>query len=383
MPNNPFYDSKRDEFERRRKKYKPLLKRIDSKEKITTPIIDKKSDKYKKSKLNKPLKNSKWAKPLINKKSDTFKKSKWTQPLLKKKLKKYEGTIWTEPLIKKRYKHEKYSEEKQKQIRRLRRFIKSAQERGYEFDDNIIDLAMTAEELKKITPNDLYKKASFLDSLSGEIFSGEEGRRLENYRRTKKARETLKQHQAELEINIDEDNEAFDDISDNYLDDDLVNSDVAHYDTEYEREQRKAEYNPDTNINENKQFEYTNPESMYSADFDYIIASIEAIPDKIYYGYDKAVNLEFLKNKLYSLWANIYSEFAQKENGLQELYEYITAERVVERFNRLSTTLGDSNWSPVINSLEELATIFNAGRPLDAETAQQFEIMNDYYDYGY
>ena len=149
--NNIFYDSKKEELERKNRFKQPLIKQPKAKKK--------------QSKLNKPLINTRQDKPIL--KQDKYKKSKWNQPLLKQTTKK-----------------PKASPEKQKQLRRLHRFINEAQKRGYEFDDRIIDTSLPAEELAKIKPKDLYKKASYYDEVSGEIFSGEEGRRLENYRRT-------------------------------------------------------------------------------------------------------------------------------------------------------------------------------------------------------
>lgn len=370
--NSPFYDSKREEYERKHKPFKPLLSDI----KKSKPILSK--AKYKDSKLFKPI---------IDKKSDKFKNSKWTQPILKsfKEKQKEKGTQskWTQPLLKKPYKHEKYSEEKQKQIRRLRRFIKSAQERGYEFDDNIIDLALSADELKKITPKELYKKASFYDELSGEIFSGEEGRKIENYRRTKKAQETRENNKTELEINTEDNEEVFADESEDYLDDDLVNSEYKDYENEYEREQRKAEYNPNTDIQDNKQFKNTNEtEEYYSDEFDIIEAGIEALPDTFWTN-GEALQLQWIKGALLASWHAILNEYSAQENGLYELHEYITDENVLEKINALETAIGDSEASPILNSIQELITIFNAGRPLDAEMSAQLEIYNDYFDYGY
>lgn len=369
--NSPFYDSKREEYERKHKPFKPLLSDI----KKSKPILSK--AKYKDKKLFKPI---------IDKKSDKFKNSKWTQPLLKsfKEKQKEKGTQskWTQPLLKQSYKHEKYSEEKKKQIQRLRRFIKSAESRGYEFDDNIIDLALSADELKKITPKELYKKASFYDELSGEIFSGEEGRKIENYRRTKKAQETRENNKTELEINTEDNEEVFADESEDYLDDDLVNSEYKDYENEYEREQRKAEYNPNTDIQDNNQFKNTNEtDEYYSDEFDIIEASIEAIPDTFWCdgeGHDLIQPRQMLLNS----WYNLLHRYSEKKS-LYEVHNYITDKDVMERFHQLEYRLGESNFEAVMSAIQELATIFNLGRPLDAETSAKLESLNDYFDNGY
>lgn len=72
-----------------------------------------------------------------------------------------------------------------KQVKRIEEFYKKAEKRGYRFvekEDLTIPKRVTQqsiERLAKIKPRDLYKKAEYLDEISGKIISGTEGRTLE------------------------------------------------------------------------------------------------------------------------------------------------------------------------------------------------------------
>ena len=72
-----------------------------------------------------------------------------------------------------------------KELRRIKAFIRRASKRGYTFDDSIIPkrpkrvTKASVDKLKKITPNTLYKKAEFLNPQTGDIMKGPEGRKFE------------------------------------------------------------------------------------------------------------------------------------------------------------------------------------------------------------
>lgn len=75
--------------------------------------------------------------------------------------------------------------ERQRQERRIKRFLKNAESRGFEFNkDHISELIKTTPEnaLNKITPNLLYSFATYVVDDTGEILSGIEGRKLERQR---------------------------------------------------------------------------------------------------------------------------------------------------------------------------------------------------------
>lgn len=83
-----------------------------------------------------------------------------------------------------------------KELYRIKRFIRNARKRGYEFDDNVLPkqpkriTRKKLEEIKNIKPSDLYKKAVYHDKISHETFTGQEGRKIERYRATLKAKKT-------------------------------------------------------------------------------------------------------------------------------------------------------------------------------------------------
>lgn len=75
--------------------------------------------------------------------------------------------------------------ERQRQERRIKRFLKNAELRGFEFNkDHISELIKTTPEnaLNKITSNLLYSFATYVVDDTGEILSGIEGRKLERQR---------------------------------------------------------------------------------------------------------------------------------------------------------------------------------------------------------
>lgn len=82
-----------------------------------------------------------------------------------------------------------------KQLARIRRFIKSAEKRGYRFDDKALPkrpkrvTKASVRALKNITPDVLYRHASAL-SPTGEIISGTEARKIERSESAKRAAKT-------------------------------------------------------------------------------------------------------------------------------------------------------------------------------------------------
>ena len=72
--------------------------------------------------------------------------------------------------------------ELQKQERRIKRFIKNASKRGFEFDtEQISELISNADlqELRHLKPSYLYSLAIYVKQDTGELLSGIEGRKLE------------------------------------------------------------------------------------------------------------------------------------------------------------------------------------------------------------
>lgn len=112
-----------------------------------------------------------------------------------------------------------YAKEQAKHLKRIRSFIRDAQKRGYIFFDKKVpkDLskiktdigeyaaprtvknptAVTVKRLEKITKESLYAKAIWIDPQTGAVHTSEEGRHIENSRRSQKAAETRKLNKQE------------------------------------------------------------------------------------------------------------------------------------------------------------------------------------------
>ena len=82
-----------------------------------------------------------------------------------------------------------------KQLRRIKAFIKRASERGYEFEPDIIPqrpkriTKASVERLRKLTPQKMYEKAKY-HTPEGDIISGTLGRKRERLEAAKKAKKT-------------------------------------------------------------------------------------------------------------------------------------------------------------------------------------------------
>lgn len=72
-----------------------------------------------------------------------------------------------------------------KEYNRIKRFIESATKRGYNFDVSALPKKSLnpslkqLERLKQIKPENLYRKATFIDPLTGGVVSGTTGRKIE------------------------------------------------------------------------------------------------------------------------------------------------------------------------------------------------------------
>lgn len=84
------------------------------------------------------------------------------------------------------------------QQNRIKRLIKRLGERGYFFENEILPeepkriTQASVRKLKKITAENLYKVAKYIDPETGEILGGVEGRKLERHRTALKSAQTRK-----------------------------------------------------------------------------------------------------------------------------------------------------------------------------------------------
>lgn len=89
-----------------------------------------------------------------------------------------------------------------KQVRRIKNFIKRAEKRGYEFNEDILPKTpkritkQAIKRLENLKPNQLYAKAEFLDTSTGEMLKGTKGRKLEWQRASEKAKQTRQRNKS-------------------------------------------------------------------------------------------------------------------------------------------------------------------------------------------
>lgn len=90
----------------------------------------------------------------------------------------------------------------QREVRRIQRFVRRAESRGYEFDRSITNIKFNKrratrkelERLKKYTPEKMYDKSQYASELTGgEIVSGRRGRELERSEAARKGAERRRQ----------------------------------------------------------------------------------------------------------------------------------------------------------------------------------------------
>ncbi len=85
----------------------------------------------------------------------------------------------------------------QKELKRIERIVKAAEQRGYIFDTPVVIeqpkkiSKKRIAQLQKITTKSLLSSAKFKDPVSGELFTGAEGLKIESYRRKKLQAENI------------------------------------------------------------------------------------------------------------------------------------------------------------------------------------------------
>lgn len=88
-----------------------------------------------------------------------------------------------------------------KELNRIKRFLRNAGARGYMFDFQLPEVPQRVtkkaiRELKEITPNYLYTKSEYVNFETGEVLKGTVARRLERQRSAQKGQETRKKRKS-------------------------------------------------------------------------------------------------------------------------------------------------------------------------------------------
>lgn len=99
-------------------------------------------------------------------------------------------------------------QEYQKERHRVLSLIRQAAKRGYMIPDDIIPripkrpTRASIRHLKNITPSAIYKKAMWVDPLTGDYLSGVEGRQIERQRAAQKSADTRKRKAGERRVSL-------------------------------------------------------------------------------------------------------------------------------------------------------------------------------------
>lgn len=94
----------------------------------------------------------------------------------------------------------------EKELRRLKQFIRRTEKRGFHYAEDVIPVKpkritkKSIERLQKLTPQVLYEKATYKDPMTGAEVTGTEGRRLERKRAAVKAAKTKRTKRRPPEI---------------------------------------------------------------------------------------------------------------------------------------------------------------------------------------
>lgn len=220
-----------------------------------------------------------------------------------------------------------YNEQYKKEIRRIKRFIKRAEKRGYSFNFKEPQPPKrirkeSVERLKKITPEKLYASATYRGLFSDfRELSGLEARKKERSASAKKAAETRKR--------------------------------------KAEQEKREKEKTPT--------FDFINE----------IISMINELPNGRYISYQVFLDFTSHKNFLISL-INDRADIASQYNTFEKYSDYLYDNK--DRIKHLlDVIMHDSNESEIIASFNELAEILK-GSALSFEEAEMIEELNNYYE---
>lgn len=220
-----------------------------------------------------------------------------------------------------------YKEQYKREIKRIKRFIKRAEKRGYSFNFKEPQPPKrirkeSVERLKKITPEKLYACATYRGLFSDfRELTGLEARKKERSASAKKAAETRKRNA--------------------------------------EQKKREKEKTPT--------FDFINE----------IISMINELPNGRYISYQVFLDFTPHKNFLISL-INDRADIASQYNTFEKYSDYLYDNK--DRIKHLlDVIMHDSNESEIIASFNELAEILK-GSALSFEEAEMIEELNNYYE---
>lgn len=217
-----------------------------------------------------------------------------------------------------------------KELKRIKRFIHNARKRGYEFDDNVLPkqpkriTRKKLEEIKNIKPSNLYDKAVYYDEITHETFTGQQGRRIERYRASLKAKKT-RQENKEIRIRTKKDEKEKKSVDKK----DKKSTETKEKKSTKTKSKKNKQKTKD--IGTNKGAEYYPTVDVIDeigerlVNVDYVMDKLtESTPeeDYRYIWKRKSTENEYLPSYFYSnIWLNTIQKYKQ-ENALSALEEY-------------------------------------------------------------
>ena len=225
-----------------------------------------------------------------------------------------------------------------KELYRIKRFIRNARKRGYEFDDNVLPkqpkriTRKKLEEIKNIKPSNLYDKAVYYDEITHETFTGQQGRRIERYRASLKAKKT-RQENKEFKIRTkkDEKERQYTDKKDKKPTETKEKKSTDKKDKKSTKTKNKKNKQKTKDREPNKGTEYY-PTVDVIDEIGERLVNIDYVMDKLtentpeedyrYIWKRKSTENEYLPSYFYSnIWAHTIQKY-KEENALNALEEY-------------------------------------------------------------
>lgn len=300
-----------------------------------------------------------------------------------------------------------------KELKRIKRFIHNARKRGYEFDDNVLPkqpkrvTRKKLEEIKNIKPSNLYDKAVYYDEITHETFTGQQGRRIERYRASLKAKKTREENKKiHIRTKKDETEKKPTDKKDKKSTEtkEKKSTDKKDKKSTETKEKKSTKTKSKNNKQKTKDIE-ANKSSEYYPTVDVIdeigerLVNVDYVMDKLtentpeedyrYIWKRKSTENDYLPSYFYStIWLNTIQKYKQ-ENALSALEEY-AKDNALEITNCIdivywaSKKEEEGNWQRLSSRLVillkggEIPTLDEAQQL--GELQEQNELVSDSYE---
>ena len=264
---------------------------------------------------------------------------------------------------KKRKKQSQAQKDYRKEQRRIKQFIRRAQERGYIFPDNVLPpepkkiTKASVQKLKKIRPEQLYAKSYHADYSTGEAISGTLYRKHERSQSAIRAAITRQRKRDEFETR-------------------LLRHEMEEYNERKSKKETTTIYD-DTDYDTDFRAPQTSTKEPPSLDIvDKIREAIQDLSDRQYEG-KKTIFIDSYKTMLESLLDDRV-DIAEQMGQLDEYIDYLEQHQG-EIFEKLEERKLPSKGTEVYQSLTAVANILKAAVLSPAES-KEFEDYLQFYE---